>query len=108
MASDDDVGGSSGGDDEAPEIIARPPSHPVTTALIMIGCVGLVLNIAFAWTELFGVFMPIGTEKGMEKHKAVDLAKKVTGPIDHYALDFPDKDPLFFQVAKDLKLTSDK
>lgn len=90
-------------EDEAPEIIAKPPSHPITTTLLGIGIVGLVLNISIAWVELFGVYMPAAVEKGMEKHKASDLAKK-PGIPDHYALDFPGKDNLWYEVGKDLKL----
>lgn len=91
-------------EDEAPEIIAKPPSHPITTTLLAIGIVGCVLNISIAWVELFGTYMPAQAEKGMEKHRSVDLAKSKSGPIDHYAIDFPGKDSLWYEVGKELKL----
>lgn len=77
---------------EQPEIIPKPPSHPITTSLLIISFFATLLGIGFVWNELFGNYLlsskggPI--EVGMDNHKWEKL-KTRSGPIDHYELDFP-------------------
>lgn len=94
--------------EEAPEIIVKPPSHPVTTTLLGTACVGLLLCIIFAWSELFSSYMPSSVVKGMENHKSSVEAKRPMPPtgVDHYAEDYPGKDSLWYEVGKDLKVVT--
>jgi len=100
---------SEGEQDEAPEIIARPPSHPITTTLLGVSIAATIVCIGFSWAELFGCYMPTNVEKGMEKHKSSgqdgETKKRGGSPIDHYAEDYPGKDVLWYQVGQDLKVS---
>ncbi len=40
---------------EQPEIIPKPPSHPITTSLLIVSFFGVILCIALVWA---GVFSP--------------------------------------------------
>src|SRR2546423_1029210 len=110
MASDDIP------ENEQPEIIPKPPSHPITTSLLITSCAGVVVCIGFAWAELFGGYLlsaKAPVEAGMENHTATKT-KALATPIDHYALDYKvfgtseneknDKD-MIFSVKKELKIT---
>jgi hypothetical protein len=95
--------------DEAPEIIARPPSHPITTTLLGVAIAATILNIGVSWSRLFSRYMPQKPEsKFMEKHVPSAEAKKTSGPIDHYAEDFGKGEggTLWYQVGKDLGVSA--
>ncbi len=89
--------------DDAPEIIAKPPSHPITTTLLGASCVATLVCIGFAWSELFGSYMPAQVEKGMDKHKSSLEAKAKVGTLDHYKEDYTPKGSyLWYEVGVDL------
>jgi hypothetical protein len=96
---------------EQPEIIPKPPSHPVTSSLLIASAVAILIAIGFVWSELFGNYLVSPKtvhEVGMEKHTP-DAMKKSSGPIDHYDLDYPGEKSLVnleYSVKKDLHLTS--
>jgi hypothetical protein len=109
MASDDIP------EQEQPEIIAKPPSHPITTSLLIVSCIGLILATGFQWNEVFGYYMlsPKVVDASMENHswKKKEIQNH-QGPIDHYSLDFqfqggPEKtyQNLEYDVKNDLHLT---
>jgi len=113
MASDDVP------DNEQPEIIPKPPSHPITTALLVVNFFGIILCIGFAWAELFGCYMfgaKVRPELGMEKHTFDEIKNNRTGMLDHYGEDFEvakgqpektDKDMLY-TVKKELHLLAEQ
>jgi len=84
MASDDIP------ESDQPEIIPKPPSHPITTTLLFFSFVLTIVGIGFVWNELFGSYLipPKLNEAGMENHNWSKLKDK-QGSTDHYLLDFP-------------------
>ena len=98
---------------EQPEIIPKPPSHPITTTLLVTSFFGTILCIGFVWAELFGDYLhgaksPV--EAGMDQHTWKEI-KEAQGPIDHYGQDFkidgkPEKldKEMIYSVKKELKL----
>jgi hypothetical protein len=97
-------------ENEQPEIIPKPPSHPITTSLLIASFFGTILCIGFVWAELFGSYMmgaKVQLEAGMEKHSWKEIKENREGTIDHYAQDFPgektDKD-MQYSIKKELKL----
>jgi len=83
-------------ENEQPEIIPKPPSHPITTALLISSFFGTILCIGFVWAELFGSYLlgaknPV--EAGMDKHTYKEHKENREGSIDHYLQDFPDSKP---------------
>ncbi len=80
---------------DQPEIIPKPPSHPITTTLLIVSFVITCVGIGFVWADLFGVYLisPKIKEAGMEAH---DFNKEknaaANGAIDHYSQDFPGED----------------
>ncbi len=97
---------------EQPEIIPKPPSHPITTSLLIISSFATLIAIGFVWNELFGNYLlsPKGPvrEVGMEAH-SYDKLKTRSGPIDHYELDFPgekNQQNLEYNVKQDLHIGS--
>ncbi|HZU97301.1 MAG TPA: hypothetical protein VFF73_11440 [Planctomycetota bacterium] len=112
MASDDVP------DNEQPEIIPKPPSHPITTALLVTNFFGIILCIGFVWAELFGCYMfgaKVRPEPGMEKHGFDEIKNNRTGQLDHYGEDFQvqgkaeanEKDMLY-SVKKELHLLAEQ
>jgi hypothetical protein len=111
-------------DNEQPEIIPKPPSHPITTSLLIVGTFACLLGIGFVWNELFSCYLvgdktaPADFKAGMENHtfaKEQALGKQmnpIIGPNDHYSHDFTtdEKQPektekeLIYDVKKDLHL----
>jgi hypothetical protein len=102
---------------DQPEIIPKPPSHPITTTLIITACIAVTVTTGFAWAELFGDYMrgaKTPLEAGMDKHGWKEI-KEAQGPIDHYGQDFqdqgkPEKDEkaMVYTIKKnDLKLLDD-
>lgn len=92
--------------DEAPEIIARPPSHPITSTLLGVAIVATILNISVSWSRLFGRYLVAKPEKGMDKHNVQEVKTK-SGPLDHYAEDYgKDAGTLWYQVGVDLKVSA--
>ena len=96
---------------EQPEIIPKPPSHPITTSLLIVASIATIIAIGFVWSELFGNYL-IGDkgpqEVGMDKHKWSSL-KTRQGAIDHYDIDFPNEKNqlnLEFNVKQDLHIGS--
>ena len=95
---------------EQPEIIPKPPSHPITTSLLITSFFGTILCIGFVWAELFGGYMfgaKVTVEPGMDKHTWKEIKDNREGAIDHYAQDFPgekDAEALRYAVRKELKL----
>jgi hypothetical protein len=74
-------------DDEQAEIIARPPSHPIATTLIVISMIATMICIGLTWDELFSEYLPTkGPGKTIDKsHSSVTIAKQ--GRKDHYKAD---------------------
>lgn len=101
-------------DNEQPEIIPKPPSHPITTALLITSFFGTILCIGFVWAELFGSYLlgaKTPVEPGMENHTWKEHKENREGAIDHYGQDFktdgkPEKDykDMVYSVKKELKL----
>src|SRR5271170_225606 len=101
-------------ENEQPEIIPKPPSHPITSALLVSSFFGIILCIGFSWAELFGSYLlgaKTPVEPGMEKHDWKEI-KNSQGPIDHYGQDYmvegkPEKDyrDMVYSVKLELKLT---
>ena len=97
---------------EQPEIIPKPPSHPITTSLLIVSAIATLIAIGFVWSELFGNYLlsskgPVA-EVGMDAHKW-DKLKTRSGPIDHYELDFPGEkniQNLEYTVKTDLHIGS--
>jgi hypothetical protein len=95
---------------EQPEIIPKPPSHPITTALLITSFFGTILCIGFVWAELFGSYLlgaKVAVEPGMDKHTWREHKENREGAIDHYAQDFPQEkayNDLVYNVKKELKL----
>ena len=80
-------------ENEQAEIIPKPPSHPITTSLLIASTIATLIAIGFVWSELFGNYMLSGKGPGprevdMQKHYKDALKGKQT-PIDHYEIDFP-------------------
>jgi len=105
-------------ENEQPEIIPKPPSHPITSALLVTSFFGTILCIGFVWAELFGGYMfgaKIKPEPGMEKHGYDEIKNNREGMIDHYGQDFQldgkaeksDKD-MVYSVKKELKLLAEQ
>jgi hypothetical protein len=95
---------------EQPEIIPKPPSHPITTSLLITSFFGTILCIGFVWAELFGSYMfgaKVALEPGMNNHGWQEIKNNREGVIDHYAQDFPgekDAEALRYSVRKELRL----
>jgi hypothetical protein len=80
---------------DQPEIIPKPPSHPITSTLLIVSFVITIVGIGFVWADLFGVYLisPKINEPGMEKHNfKTEVQAAQNGPIDHYSQDFPGED----------------
>jgi hypothetical protein len=94
--------------DDTFEIVARPPSHPVTTTLLGVSTAGLLFLIGFTWAELFSDYMPAQVEKygDMAKHKSAAEAGKPS-PRDHYEEDYGKSANVRYEVEKDLGLTTE-
>ena len=68
------------------EIIPKPPSHPITTSLLITGSVACIIAIGFIWNELFSCYLvgakaPAEYSAGMENHtfaKETQLQKQAT------------------------------
>jgi len=87
-------------DDQA-EIIARPPSHPVASTLLIVGCLGLIAAISFVWMELFGQYMPAPGPA----HQPDPIMANHQPVRDHYAKDYGTEDTLT-SVENELGLSS--
>ena len=77
-----------GRQNEQPEIIPKPPSHPITTALLVASFAGTILCIGFVWAELFGSYLlgaKTPAEPGMEQHTWKEHKENREGMIDHYS-----------------------
>ena len=64
-------------DDQA-EIIARPPSHPIATTLIIVSMLACIFCIGLVWDELFTEYLP-GKASGRKidsNHKSMEIADK--------------------------------
>jgi hypothetical protein len=83
--------------DDQPEIIARPPSHPIATTLLIVSAIGTTLAIVLVWAELFGEYMPTAgpgvPEWKLKEHAPLKYAKEGK-PQDYYLKDFPGTDVL--------------
>lgn len=94
--------------DDQPEIIARPPSHPIATTLLIIAAIGTSLAIALVWAELFGEYMPTqGPETPqwkLKEHAPKGYAEK-GGPHDYYEKDYG-KGDILQGVETDLGVSS--
>jgi len=96
---------------EQPEIIPKPPSHPITTSLLIASTIATIVAIGFVWNELFGNYLVTSKtvrEVGMENHDWMKLKTK-SGAIDHYELDFPGEKTqqlLEYNVKNDLHIGS--
>ncbi len=78
-------------ENEQPEIIPKPPSHPITTALLISSFAGTILCIGFVWAELFGSYLlgaKTPVEPGMENHTWKEHKENREGAIDHYGQDY--------------------
>ncbi|MBI3726342.1 hypothetical protein HY251_20645 [bacterium] len=106
-------------EDQQPEIIPRQPSHPITTTLIIVTCIGVIFCIGFEWAELFGYYLlspkVTASQKDMVNHDFKKTQKRELASIDHYALDFPGEgDPkngrtiMEYNIRKDLGLTQEQ
>ena len=120
-------------ENEQPEIIPKPPSHPITTSLLITGTFACLIGIGFIWNELFSCYLvsdktaPADYKAGMENHtfaKEQALQKQmnpVIAPNDHYSHDFqiydqgkpsgkPEKTEaeMIFDVKYDLHLRQDQ
>ena len=72
-------------DDQA-EIIARPPSHPIATTLIIVSMLATILSIGLVWNELFTEYLPSGKGRKIDKHhKSKTIAEKHRK--DHFGAD---------------------
>jgi hypothetical protein len=101
-------------DNEQPEIIPKPPSHPITTALLISSFAGTILCIGFVWAELFGSYLlgaKTPVEPGMENHTWKEHKENREGMIDHYSQDYkldgkPEKSlqDTIYTVKQDLHL----
>ena len=97
---------------EQPEIIPKPPSHPITTSLLIVSAVATLIAIGFVWSELFGNYLlsskgPV-REVDMGNHSVEKMKGRQT-PIDHYELDFPGEkniQNLEYNVKTDLHIGS--
>ena len=69
------------------EIIARPPSHPIASTLIIVSVFATILAIGLTWDELFSEYLPAPTTAaGKDKsHNSLTIADK--GIKDHYGQD---------------------
>jgi hypothetical protein len=98
------------GENEQPEIIPKPPSHPITTSLLVTSFFGTILCIGFVWAELFGSYMlgaKTPVETGMEKHTWKEIKDNREGMIDHYGQDFAGEkkdEEMRYHVRQELKL----
>lgn len=96
---------------DAPEIIARPPSHPTATTLILASVIGTIAAIGFVYAELFTEYLPSQApgqpqDQIMAKHAPVQHANAPNPIHDHYAEDFGSGDVLQ-GVESDLGLSTD-
>jgi len=105
-------------ENEQPEIIPKPPSHPITTALLITSFCATILCIGFVWNELFGSYIfgaKIKPEPGMDKHDWNEIKNNREGMMDHYGQDFQldgkpeksDKD-MVYSVKKELHLLAEQ
>ena len=91
-------------DDQA-EIIARPPSHPVATTLIIVSMLATIFSIGLVWDELFSEYLPSpGPGQQVDiKHDSRKIAEK--GIKDHYKVDFPAAD-VMADIESELGISS--
>ena len=75
------------------QIVAKPPSHPVATGLLVASTVGVGLNIAVVWNELFTSYLNLNIPKAVGKndkrHDALKYAKNQKPVHDYFKIDFP-------------------
>lgn len=77
------------------QVMAKPPSHPVATGLLIASAVGLTLNIAIVSQELFTSYLNEKTLKNAKREKPIH---------DHYKADSAFK----ASIEEDLELTDAK
>ncbi|RMG17414.1 MAG: hypothetical protein D6731_04200 [Planctomycetota bacterium] len=73
--------------DDGGAIIARPPSHPIATSLLICCVLGTLICIGIVWNELFTEYLPSpGPGVKIDKsHNSKSIAEKHRR--DHYGAD---------------------